>query len=396
MNKLTVEDLDVKGKRVLVRVDFNVPLDESLNITDDKRIRAALPTIEHLIDNGARTILCSHLGRPKDGPEDKFRLDPVAKRLSELLGRPVKKLDDCIGPEVEAAEEAMADSDVILLENTRFHKEEKKNDFEFSKALAAKADLYVNDAFGSAHRAHCSTEGVTQFVSKSAAGYLLSKEIEYFSKVLEDPGRPFVAILGGAKVSDKIPTIENLMDKANTLIIGGGMAYTFLLARGQEIGNSLLEKERIIVAKEIMKAALDKDVALLLPIDHVAVQEFKADAETMQVPRGSIDEGWQGVDIGPQTVEKFGRALRDAKTVIWNGPLGVFEMEPFAKGTRAIADILAGLDATTIIGGGDTAAAISKFGLEDKMSHISTGGGASLEMMEGRVLPGLAALTDKE
>jgi len=395
--KQTIEDIkELKGKRVLTRVDFNVPLDENLNITDDTRIRAALPTINYLSGKGAKVILVSHLGRPK-GVDEKLRLDPVGKRLSELLGKPVKKLNDCIGPEVEAAVSAMKEGEVILLENVRFYKEEEKNDPEFAKKLASLADLYVNDAFGTAHRAHASTEGVTKYL-KGYAGYLMEKEIKFLGKLLENPDRPFVAILGGAKISGKIEVIKNLLPKVDTLIIGGGMAYTFFRARGVEVGNSLVEEDKIEVAKEILKQAIDLNKPIMLPIDHVIANKFAADAESQVVTRAGILPGWQGMDIGPDTVTKFGHAIRKAKTIFWNGPMGVFEFDRFAKGTIEIAKLVAEATekgAISVIGGGDSVAAVDKAGLANKMTHISTGGGASLEFVEGKILPGIACLQDK-
>lgn len=397
MAKQTIEDIkELKGKRVLTRVDFNVPLDENLNITDDTRIRAALPTINYLSGKGAKVILVSHLGRPK-GVDEKLRLDPVGKRLSELLGKPVKKLNDCIGPEVEAAVSAMKEGEVILLENVRFYKEEEKNDPEFAKKLASLADLYVNDAFGTAHRAHASTEGVTKYL-KGYAGYLMEKEIKFLGKLLENPDRPFVAILGGAKISGKIEVIKNLLPKVDTLIIGGGMAYTFFRARGVEVGNSLVEEDKIEVAKEILKQAIDLNKPIMLPIDHVIANKFAADAESQVVTRAGILPGWQGMDIGPDTVTKFGHAIRKAKTIFWNGPMGVFEFDRFAKGTIEIAKLVAEATekgAISVIGGGDSVAAVDKAGLANKMTHISTGGGASLEFVEGKILPGIACLQDK-
>jgi phosphoglycerate kinase len=398
MNKLTVKDLNVKGQRVLVRVDFNVPQDDSLKITDDTRMRAALPTINFLREKGAKVILCSHLGRPKGDPSDKvkFSLAPVAKHLGELLKIQVVMAPDVVGPEVEKLVSQLPEGGVLMLENVRFVKGETKNDPVFSQQLAALADLYVNDAFGSAHRAHCSTEGVAHLVKQAAAGFLMEKEIEYLGKALANPEHPFVAILGGAKISGKLEVINSLLPKVDTLIIGGGMAYTFLRAKGIGIGKSLVEDDLIGTAKEVLKKALDLNKALLLPIDHVVADDFKADAHVRVVPRGTIDEGWEGMDIGPETIKKFSAALRNAKTVVWNGPMGVFEMEPFAAGTRAIAQVLAGLDATTIVGGGDSVAAVTQMGLADKMSHVSTGGGASLEFLEGKALPGVEALTDKK
>ncbi len=397
-NKLTVEDLSPAGKRVLVRVDFNVPLDASLKITDDTRIRESLKTIQYLSDKGAKVILCSHLGRPK-GVDDKLRLKPVAERLAELLKKPVKALSDCVGPEVEKEVAAMKNGDVVLLENVRFHAEEEKNDPAFAKKLAALADIYVNDAFGTAHRAHASTEGVTKFLSQSAAGFLMMKEIKYLGGALSHPERPFVAIVGGSKISSKIDVIKKLMGVVDVLIIGGGMAYTFLKARKLEIGKSLVELDKIPLAKELMNQSLDTDVPLLLPIDHVVADKFDAKANIKIVPRGGIEPEWEGMDAGPSTIIKYSNFIKTAKTIFWNGPVGVFEMEPFAKGTFAIAKLLAEASdrgATTIVGGGDSVAAVTQMGLASKMSHISTGGGASLEFMEGKELPGIVALTDKK
>ncbi|NLV91794.1 MAG: phosphoglycerate kinase [Firmicutes bacterium] len=395
MNKKTIDDISVQGKRVLVRVDFNVPVNDQREITDDKRIRAALPTIKALSDKGGRVILVSHFGRPKGKVVDEMRLDPVAKRLSELLGREVKKTDDCIGDEVKQAVAAMEDGDVLLLENVRFHPGEEKNDPEFAKALAELADVYVNDAFGAAHRAHASTEGVTRYIDTAVAGYLMQKEIEFLGGALDNPKRPFVAILGGAKVSDKIGLINNLIDKVDTLIVGGGMAYTFLKAKGYEVGDSLLDEERIELAKEMMDKAQAKGVEFLLPVDITVASEFAADAEHKVVAADEIPAGWQGLDIGPKTLELFKEAVAKAATVVWNGPMGVFEMPAFAKGTTGLASVLAESDAITIIGGGDSAAAVEQAGLSDKMSHVSTGGGASMEFLEGKELPGVAALNDK-
>ena len=393
MNKKTIKDVPVKGKKVLMRVDFNVPLNKDLKIEDDTRITAALPTIKYAIDNGAKLILMSHLGRPK-GVDEAERLTPVAKRLSELLGKQVQKLDDCIGPEVEKAISGMKDGDVVLLENLRFHPEEEKNDPDFAKKLASLGEIYVNDAFGTAHRAHASTEGVTKYIKVCVAGLLLAKEIEYFDKALSNPPKPFVAILGGAKVSDKIMVIENLMKKVDTILIGGGMAYTFLKALGMEIGNSKLEADKIDVAKSLMQKAKEKGVKLILPVDHLIADKIDAVSNT-RVVTDVVPQGWMGVDIGPKTVDEFKKELRYAKMIIWNGPLGIFEITKFSRGTEDVARFIAGLKTISIIGGGDTASAIAKFGLEHAMTHISTGGGASLEYMEGKVLPGIAALNDK-
>ncbi len=391
MGKMTITDLDVAGKRVLVRCDFNVPLDKSLNITEDLRIRAALPTIQYLLDNGAAVILCSHLGRPKGGPDDKLRLTPVAKRLSELLGRPVQKLDDCVGPDVEAAVKVMRPGDVILLENLRFHDEETENDPIFAKQLACLADLFVSDAFGTVHRAHASTAGVCSYLP-SAAGFLLQKEIEFLGGALENPRRPFVAVLGGAKVSDKIGVIENLLDKADTLLIGGGMANTFLKAQGYEMGDSLVEDGSLDLARELLARG---GVRLVLPVDLVVADAFSADANRRTVGVDGVEPGWRALDVGPKTVARFASYIADAGTVVWNGPMGVFEMAPFAAGTFGVAKAAAESHAITIVGGGDSAAAVEQSGLADKITHISTGGGASLEFLEGKELPGIAALTDK-
>ncbi len=394
LNKKSVDDLQVKGKRVLVRCDFNVPLQDGV-ITDENRIVAALPTINKLINEGAKVILCSHLGKPKE-PTPSASLAPVATRLSEKLGKTVVFAadDTVVGENAKKAVEAMQEGDVVLLENTRFRKEETKNVEEFSKELASLCDVYVNDAFGSSHRAHCSTVGITKFVSESAVGYLMDKEITYLGNAVNNPERPFVAILGGAKVSDKINVINNLLEKVDTLIIGGGMAYTFMKANGLEVGESLLEADKVDYAKEMMEKAKAKGVNFLIPVDTVVTQEFKNDTEFKTV-EGGIPAGWQGLDIGEKTRELFANALKDAKTVVWNGPMGVFEFANFAKGTIAVAEALADIDATTIIGGGDSAAAVNQLGFADKMSHISTGGGASLEFLEGKELPGVVAADDK-
>ena len=393
MNKKTIRDIEIKGKRVLMRVDFNVPLNKDLKIEDDTRITAALPTIKYAIDNGARVILMSHLGRPK-GVNESERLTPVAKRLSELIGKDVTKLDDCIGDGIKKAVSGMKDGDILILENLRFHPEEEKNDSKFAKELASLGEVYVNDAFGTAHRAHASTEGVTKFIKVCAAGFLLAKEIEYFDKALSNPPEPFVAILGGAKVSDKIMVIENLMNKVDTILIGGGMAYTFLKAMGMEIGSSKLEADKIDVAKSLMQKAKEKGVKIVLPVDHLIADKIDAVSNT-RVVTDVVPQGWMAVDIGPRTVDEFKKELRNAKMIIWNGPLGIFEITKFSRGTEDVARFIAGLKTISIIGGGDTASAISKFGLEHAMTHISTGGGASLEYMEGKILPGVAALNDK-
>ena len=394
LNKKTIEDIEVAGKKVLVRCDFNVPLDENKNITDENRLIGALPTIKYLIDHKAKVILCSHLGRPKGEFNPKFSLAPVAKRLSELLGQEVKMADDVIGDSAKALAASLKDGEVMLLENVRFHKEEEKNDPEFAKALASLAEVYVNDAFGTAHRAHASTAGVANYLP-AVCGYLIKKEIEIMGKALSNPERPFVAILGGAKVSDKIGVIENLLDKVDYLIIGGGMAYTFLKAKGYEIGTSICEDEKIELATNIMEKAQQKGVELLLPVETVVAKEFSADSEPVVVPSDKIPADMMGMDIGPKTIEVFSEVVKKAKTVIWNGPMGVFEFPKFAVGTKAIAKALAETDAVTIIGGGDSAAAVAQLGFADKMTHISTGGGASLEYLEGIELPGIAALNDK-
>ena len=394
MNKLSIDDLDLKGKRVLIRVDFNVPLYKG-KVTDDTRIKASLPTIKKVTEQGGRVILISHLGRPKGKVKEALRLNPVAERLEELLKRRVRKLNDCIGEEVKKAVFELRDGEVILAENVRFHKEEETNDPQFAKKLASLADVFINDAFGTAHRAHASTVGVTKFLP-SACGYLLKKEIEYLGKVLSNPERPFIVILGGAKVSTKIGVIKNLLGKADIFIFGGGMAYTFFKARGVEIGKSLVEEGKIELAKEILIEAIRKGIPILLPIDHVVVDKVAADAKVKVVQRLGIPPDWQAVDIGPATIAKFGHAIEKGKTILWNGPMGIFEIEPFSKGTFAIAKLLADSKATTIIGGGDSAAAIAKAGLTDRMSHVSTGGGASLEFLEGKALPGVVALSDKE
>jgi phosphoglycerate kinase len=395
LNKKTVDDLRVKGKRVLVRCDFNVPLQDGV-ITDENRIVASLPTIRKLAAEGGRVILCSHLGKPK-GPSPADSLAPVAKRLGERLGKPVTFAadDTVVGENARKAVAAMQDGDVVLLENTRFRKEESKNEEAFSKDLASIADIYVNDAFGSAHRAHCSTVGVTRFVAETAVGYLMQKEIEFLGNAVNNPVRPFAAILGGAKVSDKINVIKNLLEKVDVLIIGGGMAYTFMKAQGHEVGKSLLEADKVDYAREMIEKAKAKGVKFLLPVDTVVVREFKNDTPFKTVDASGIEADWMGVDIGEKTRALFTDAVKDAKTVVWNGPMGVFEFENFAKGTVAVAQALAGISATTIIGGGDSAAAVNQLGFGDKMSHISTGGGASLEFLEGIELPGVVAVQDK-
>ena len=393
MTKKTILDVSVENKRVLVRVDFNVPQDDSGKITDDSRIVGALATIRYLVEQQAKVVLMSHLGRPKGEVNAKYSLAPAAERLAELLGRPVKMAKDVIGPDADQIVAGLKAGDVCLLENLRFHKEEEKNDPEFAKKLASYGDVYVNDAFGTAHRAHASTEGVAHYLP-AVSGFLIEKELKFLGKALEDPDRPFVAILGGAKVSDKIGVINNLLDKVDVLIIGGGMAFTFAKAQGGEIGKSLLEADRLDYAREMIEKAGRKGVKLLLPEDTVAADAFSNDAKIEVVPTNAIPEGYMGLDIGPKAQQAFADAIRSAKTVVWNGPMGVFEMSNFAQGTQAVARALAESDATTIIGGGDSAAAVVQLGYGDKMSHISTGGGASLEYLEGLVLPGVAALND--
>ncbi len=395
MNKKTVKDICVKGKKVLVRCDFNVPLDENKNITDETRINAALPTIKYLLDNGAAVILCSHLGRPKGEFNMKYSLAPVAKRLSEKLGFEVKLAKDVIGPDAKKLAAEVKPGEAILLENVRFQPEEEKNDPAFAKELASMADLYVSDAFGTVHRAHASTAGVAAYLP-AVAGFLIGKELDFLGSAVENPKRPFVAILGGAKVKDKIGVITNLLEKVDTLIIGGGMAYTFQKAMGKEIGKSLLDEERIDLAKDLMAKAEAKGVKLLLPVDNVCGSDFSNDCNIITVDADQgIPADYEGMDIGPKSVKLFSDAIKEAKTVVWNGPMGVFEFPNFAKGTLAIATAMAESDAITIIGGGDSAAAVTQMGLADKMSHISTGGGASLEFLEGKTLPGVACLEDK-
>lgn len=397
MNKLSIDKVYLNGKRVLVRVDFNVPLDENQKITDDRRITAALPTIEKIVKDGGKAVLMSHLGRPKGQVKPEFSLKPVAVRLGELINAPVKFAPDCIGDNVKSIVNKMQNGEVLLLENLRFHAEEEKNNPDFAKQLAELGDVYVNDAFGSAHRAHASTEGVTKYIDICAAGYLMQKELDYLGKAIADPKRPFTAILGGAKISGKIDVIENLLPKVDTLIIGGGMAYTFYKAKGYEIGKSLLEEDRIDMAKELMKKAESAKAEFLLPEDTVVAPEFDKDAPAETVESDKIPADKMGMDIGPKTREKFIEVIKNSKTVVWNGPMGVFEFDRFAEGTNAIAEALAQATengAVTVIGGGDSASAIKKAGLEDKVSHVSTGGGASLEFLEGKTLPGVAALND--
>jgi phosphoglycerate kinase len=396
LNKKSVDDINVKGKRVLVRCDFNVPLQDG-KITDEVRLVEALPTIKKLLKDGGKVILCSHLGKPKGEPKPELSLAPVAVRLAELLGQEVNfaKDDNVVGENAKAAVAAMKDGDVVLLENTRYRVEETKNGEAFSKELASLCDVFVDDAFGTAHRAHCSNVGITQFVDTAVVGYLMEKEIEFLGNAVDHPKRPFVAILGGSKVSSKISVIDNLLDKVDTLIIGGGMAYTFMKALGEEVGLSLLEADYLDYALQMMDKAKKKGVNLLIPIDTVVSQTFSNEGEFKTVGRGEIEPGWEGLDIGEKTRELYANAIKDAKTVVWNGPMGVFEFSNFAAGTIAVAKALAEIDATTIIGGGDSAAAVNILGYGDKMSHISTGGGASLEFLEGKELPGIAAANDK-
>ena len=397
MHKKTIRDIDVKGKKVFVRVDFNVPMDEHQNITNDTRIRATIPTIRHLLDGGAAVILACHVGRPTEAREPKFSTKPIVARLSELLGHEVKWAPDCVGPEAEKAAAALKPGEVLLLENLRYHKEEKKNDPAFAKQLAALADIAVDDAFGVAHRAHASNVGITSYL-ETVAGFLMEKEINYIGKTLEAPKRPFVAIIGGAKVSDKIGVIENMIDKVDTIIIGGGMAHTFDASKGYPIGDSLCERDKIDLAKELLEKAEKKGVKVVLPVDVVIADKFAADANTKTVDVDKIPDGWQALDSGDKTSEEYVKALQGAKTVIWNGPMGVFEFDAFAKGTEAVAHAVAEATkggAVSIVGGGDSIAALKKTGLSDQISHISTGGGATLELLEGKVLPGIDALADE-
>ena len=397
MNKKTIRNIDVKGKKVFVRVDFNVPMDEHQNITNDTRIRATIPTIRHLMDGGAAVILACHVGRPTEAREPQFSTRPIAARLSELLGQEVKWAPDCVGPAAEKAAADLKPGEVLLLENLRYHKEEKKNDPAFAKQLASLADIAVDDAFGVAHRAHASNVGITAYL-ETVAGFLMEKEINYIGKTLENPKRPFVAIIGGAKVSDKIGVIENMIDKVDTIIIGGGMAHTFDASKGYPIGNSLVERDKIDLAKDLLAKAEKKGVKVVLPVDLVIADKFAADAHTKIVDVDKVPDGWQALDSGPKTSEEYVKALRGAKTVIWNGPMGVFEFDAFAKGTEAVAHAAAQATkegAVSIVGGGDSIAALKKTGLSDQISHISTGGGATLELLEGKVLPGIAALADE-
>lgn len=394
-NKLSIEDIEVNGKRVFCRVDFNVPIDDNGEIGDDTRIRAALPTIQYLLKQGARLILASHLGRPKGKPDNAFSLSPVATHLSKLLGQQVIMAPDCVGENIELLAKQLANGSVMLLENVRFHKGETDNDPEFAAKLAKLADIYVNDAFGTAHRAHASTEGVAKLLQPAVSGYLMEKELRYLGGALADPLRPFVAIIGGAKVSDKITVIENLLGKVDAILIGGGMAYTFLKAQGYEIGTSLVEEDRLSLAKELLSAAAAKGVAFMLPVDHLVTSKFSADSPAETCGNDNFPTDKMGLDIGPESVKLYAQKVATAKTVVWNGPMGVFEFEAYSRGTFAIAETLAATDCLSIIGGGDSVAAVNKSNLQDKMTHISTGGGASLEFLEGKELPGVVALTDK-
>jgi phosphoglycerate kinase len=395
LEKLSIADVPIEGRRVFVRVDFNVPLDKQGHVTDDTRIRASLPTIQHAMARGAKLILASHLGRPAGKVEPRYSLKPVAACLSTLLGKHITLAADCVGPIVEELMGQMHAGDVLLLENLRFHPEEEKNDPRFAQQLARLADVYVNDAFGTAHRAHASTEGITQYLSIAVAGLLMQAELRHLGQLLATPERPYVAILGGAKVSDKIDLIFNLLPKLNRVLIGGGMAYTFLVAEGVPIGNSLVEADKVEVARDILTKATSLGITIQLPEDHLIAERLDANATTRTVPKDGIPSGWLGVDIGPQTVQTFARAIQEARTVVWNGPMGVFEMAPFAKGTNAVALAVASSQATSIVGGGDSVAAVNQAGVADRITHISTGGGAFLELLEGRELPGVAALMDK-
>lgn len=393
MKKVCIDELELRGKRVLIRVDFNVPLTPEGEVADDTRIKAALPTIRYALEQGARVLLISHLGRPK-GRDPKLSLTPVALRLGQLLQRPVRMAEDCIGEAVQAQVASMAEGDVLMLENVRFHPEEERNDEAFAKALASLCDVYVNDAFGTAHRAHASTEGVTKFVPLAACGFLMRKELEYLGRIMASPERPFIAILGGAKVSDKLGVLQRLLTKVDGLLIGGGMAYTFLKAQGFEVGSSLVEEEKLSAAQQILDQAKALGVSLLLPLDHVVAEKVEAEAQ-VKIVSAAIPKGWMGLDIGPRTREAFAERIKKAKTIFWNGPMGVFELSPFREGTRFVAKAVAESGATSIVGGGDSVAAITQMGLHDRITHLSTGGGATLEFVEGRLLPGIAALTDQ-
>ncbi|GAB6138019.1 phosphoglycerate kinase [Halanaerobaculum tunisiense] len=395
MDKKVLKDVDVDDKQVLVRVDFNVPVDDDGNVTDDKRIEAALPTIKYLKKHDAKTILMAHFGRPGGEVQEDLRLNPVAQELSNKLNQEVIKSETTVGPDAKEAVANMEAGDVVLLENTRFNPGEKQNDPEFAQQLAEFADVYVNDAFGAAHRAHASTAGVAEYAPKAIAGFLMQNELETMQPAVEDPKQPYVAIVGGAKISDKMDTVETLMNKAETILIGGGMANTFIKAKDYEVGDSLLEEDKLDLAKELMEKAEAKGVDLVLPIDVTVADDFAADANHKAVAIDEIEEGWQALDIGPETIEKFSSILADAKTVTWNGPLGVFEMEAFAKGTNQVAEVLGDIDATTIVGGGESAAAVKQAGLENAVTHISTGGGASLRVIEGKPLPAVDALDNK-
>jgi phosphoglycerate kinase len=394
MNKKSIKDINVTGKKVFVRVDYNVPMDEQLNITNDTRIRATLPTLNYLLEQNAALVIACHLGRPKGERVAKFSVEPVAKRLAELIGKEVKFASDCVGPEAEKAASTLKPGEILLLENLRYHKEEEKNDPAFSKQLATLADVAVNDAFGVSHRAHASVEGITKYI-ETVAGFLMEKEIKFVGQTVANPERPFVAIIGGAKVSDKIGVISNLLEKVDTLIIGGGMAHTFDAAKGYEIGKSICEPDKYALALDLLKQAEAKGVKVVLPVDLVIADKFAPDANTRIVDVDKVDPEWEALDSGPKTSELYAAALKDAKTVIWNGPMGVFEMDAFAKGTEAVAQAVADSSAISIVGGGDSIAALKKTGLSDKITHISTGGGATLEFLEGKTLPGIAALADK-
>ncbi|HXH08445.1 MAG TPA: phosphoglycerate kinase [Alphaproteobacteria bacterium] len=395
LQKLSIADVPIRGKRVFIRVDFNVPLDKQGHVTDDTRIRASLPTIQHAVAAGAKVILASHLGRPGGKVEPRYSLRPVAERLRDLLGKPVTMADACVGPAVEALVANLQEGDVVLLENLRFDAREEKNDAGFAQQLARLADVYVNDAFGTAHRAHASTAGMTKFLPLAVAGLLMQAELEHLGRLLESPERPYIAILGGAKVSDKIGLILNLLPKVDHVLVGGGMAYTFLVAGGIAVGKSLVEMDKVGAAREVLAKAQSLGVTLHLPEDHVVAQQLDAASPVQVVPREGIPEGWMGVDIGPRTIEAYSHVIAEAKTLVWNGPMGVFEIEPFAKGTKAVAAAVASSKATSVVGGGDSVAAINQLGFADRITHLSTGGGAFLELLEGRELPGVAALMDK-